>query len=255
MAEAALQIEPVGMRSLRVLARLLDYPTPELQEAAGDMIEILGAERRWSAVLRTELMAWCQRIADTDLLELQATYVAQFDKGRATSLLLFEHVHGESRDRGQAMVDLLAEYEAAGFELDARELPDYLPLFLEYLSTRSEAEIARWLGEIRHILALLAARLEERDAEHARVPLALLALIGAEADVDRYRSKVCEEERDDTPQALDAVWEEEAVRFSAASDQDCALQSAEGRRLAERKRATQGEAVRILEPASSAQKR
>ncbi|GGY01865.1 nitrate reductase molybdenum cofactor assembly chaperone [Litchfieldella qijiaojingensis] len=253
MAEVALQIEPVGMRSLRVLARLLDYPTPELQEAAGDMIEIIDAERRWSAALRTELMAWCQRIAEADLLELQATYVAQFDKGRATSLLLFEHVHGESRDRGQAMVDLLAEYEGAGFELDARELPDYLPLFLEFLSTRSETEIARWLGEIRHILALLAARLEEREAGHALVPLALLALIGAEGDVEAHRPQVKEEAPDNTPEALDAVWEEEAVRFSAASDQDCALQSAEGRRLAERKRATQGEAVRILEPASSAQ--
>lgn len=251
MGNAALQYEPVGMRSLRVLARLLDYPTAELQAAAGDMIEIIDAERRWPAPLRNQLMAWCQCVHDTDLLELQSAYVAQFDKGRATSLLLFEHVHGESRDRGQAMVDLLAEYEAAGFVLDARELPDYLPLFLEYLSTRPEDEIARWLGDIRHILALLAARLEERDAEHARVPLALLALIGAEGDVEAHRPKVREEQPDNTPEALDAVWEEEAVRFSAASDQDCALQSAEGRRLAERKHAVQGEAVRILDPVAA----
>ncbi|WP_043531414.1 nitrate reductase molybdenum cofactor assembly chaperone [Litchfieldella xinjiangensis] len=247
MAEAALNIEPMaGMRSLRVLARLLDYPTAELQDAAGDMIEIIGDERRWSQAMRVTLMAWCQRIHDADLLELQATYVAQFDKGRATSLLLFEHVHGESRDRGQAMVDLMGEYEAAGFELDARELPDYLPLFLEYLSTRNEDEIARWLGDIRHILALLTARLQERDAEHARVPLALLALIGAEADVDAHRPKVKGEAPDHTPEALDAVWEEEAVRFSAASDQDCALQSAEGRRLAERKQSVPSDPVRIM---------
>ncbi|WP_444989429.1 nitrate reductase molybdenum cofactor assembly chaperone [Halomonas mongoliensis] len=250
MADAALKMaEPaVGMRSLRVLARLLDYPTEELQAAAGELIEIIDQERRLPAALRTALMDWCQRIADGDLLELQSEYVARFDKGRATSLLLFEHVHGESRDRGQAMVDLMAEYQAAGFELDARELPDYLPIFLEYLSTREEAEIGRWLGEIRHILGLITARLEERGADHALVPRALLALIGAEAEADAHREEVQGESRDDTPEALDAVWEEEAVRFSAESDQDCALQSAEGRRLAERKQGVQSEAVRILSP-------
>ena len=241
-----------GMRSLRVLARLLDYPTPELQQAGGELIEIIDAEPRLSAPLRARLSDWCRRLAATALLDLQAEYVGLFDKGRSTSLLLFEHVHGESRDRGQAMVDLMAEYNAAGFKLDARELPDYLPLFLEYLSTRNDDEIGRWLGEIRHILALLTARLEERGADHALVPHALLALIGAEADIDTHRPAVAAEVPDHTPQALDAVWEEEAVRFSADSDQDCAMQSAEGRRLAERKHTIPSEAVRIVSPSASA---
>jgi nitrate reductase delta subunit len=234
------------MLSLRVLARLLDYPTAALQQACGELMELIQAENRWCASLRTDLMAWCQRIAEAELLDLQAEYVALFDKGRSVSLLLFEHVHGESRARGQAMVDLMKEYSAAGFELDARELPDYLPLFLEYLSTRPEGEIARWLGEIRHILALLTARLAERDAEHALVTHALLALIGAEAEVDEHRDEVKAEAPDDTPEALDAVWEEEAVRFSAESDQDCALQSAEGRRLAERKNAVPSDPINIM---------
>ncbi|MDX1466579.1 MAG: nitrate reductase molybdenum cofactor assembly chaperone [Halomonas sp.] len=247
MADAAQQLEPiVGMRSLRVLARLLDYPTEALQAAAPEMIEILDAEGRLSAAVRSALMEWCQRILEADIMELQAEYVALFDRGRNTSLLLFEHVHGESRDRGQAMVDLMAEYRAAGFELDAHELPDYLPLFLEYLSTRDEADIGRWLGEIRHILALLTARLEEREADHALVPLALLALIGAEEDVAPHRQTAKEEAPDYTAEALDEVWEEEAVRFTAESDQDCALQSAEGRRLAERKQAVPSDPVKIM---------
>lgn len=248
--QEASSFEPVeGMRSLRVLARLLDYPTHELQEACGELIEILNAESRLGSELKTSLMAWCQRINDEDLLELQAEYVAMFDKGRATSLLLFEHVHGESRERGQAMVDLMAEYSAAGFDLDARELPDHLPVFLEYLSMCDEAEIGRWLGEIRHILALLTARLEERGADHALVPLSLLALIGAEGDVEAHRPQVKLEVPDNTPESLDAVWEEEVVRFSATSDEDCALQSAEGRRLAERKNTVQSQTVRMM-PAS-----
>lgn len=263
MTEAAVQtsslstpsvpsVEPVqGMRSLRVLARLLDYPTQELQDACGELIETLNAERRLGVALKTSLMDWCQRTNEGDLLELQAEYVAMFDKGRATSLLLFEHVHGESRDRGQAMVDLMNEYQAAGFELDARELPDHLPVFLEYLSLCSDAEIGRWLGEIRHILALLTARLEERGADHALVPLSLLAFIGAESDVEEHRPRVKQEAPDNTPEALDAVWEEEAVRFSATSDEDCALQSAEGRRLAERKHTVQSQPVRIMPAPSS----
>jgi nitrate reductase delta subunit len=235
-----------GLRSLRVLARLLDYPTADLQAAADELAAILHGEARLQPRLRQRFADWCQRLASTELLDLQAEYVELFDRGRATSLLLFEHVHGESRDRGQAMVDLLAEYEAAGFQLSARELPDHLPLFLEYLSTRDEEDIGRWLGEISHILALLTARLEERNAEHALVPHALLALIGATELIDQHRPSVAAEEPDHTPQALDKVWEEEMVRFSADSDDDCALQSAEGRRLAERKYQASAQIVTLM---------
>jgi nitrate reductase delta subunit len=236
----------MGLRSLRALARLLDYPTAELQAAAAELAAILQGEARLDGRLRARFGAWCRTLATTELLDLQASYVELFDRGRATSLLLFEHVHGESRARGQAMVDLLAEYQAAGFQLDARELPDYLPLFLEYLSTRSDDEVGRWLGEISHILALLTARLEARDAVHALVPHALLALIGATGQIDQHRPSVAEEQPDHTPQALDAIWEEEVVRFSAESDKDCALQSAEGRRLAERKYEAAPQVITIL---------
>ncbi|MFV0277074.1 MAG: nitrate reductase molybdenum cofactor assembly chaperone [Parahaliea sp.] len=169
--------------SLRALARLLDDPGAELQAAVPELVAVFEAEQRLPLPRRQSLIQWCRRLAAAELLDLQATYVELFDRGRSVSLLLFEHVHGESRDRGQAMVDLLAQYEAAGFALDARELPDYLPLFLEFLSTRDEAAIGDWLGDIRHILALLAGRLEGRNADYALVPLSLLALIGAEGDV------------------------------------------------------------------------
>lgn len=223
------------MRILKVISLLLDYPTEQLREGYLELAKAISGAREISPEQRGALRLLLEELVGGDLMDVQERYSELFDKGRALSLLLFEHVHGESRDRGQAMVDLLAEYEAAGFQLAARELPDHLPLFLEYLSTRDEAEIGRWLGEISHILALLAARLEERNAEHALVPKALLALIGATELIEAHRPVVAAEEPDHTPQALDRVWEEEAVRFSAESDDDCALQSAEGRRLAERK--------------------
>jgi nitrate reductase delta subunit len=143
------------------------------------------------------------------------------------------------------MVDLLAEYETAGYRLDSRELPDYLPLFIEYLSILAPERIAEWLGDIHHILALLSARLRAKDSDYARVPLALLSLIGAEQEVEAHCESVKEEPADNTPAALDAVWEEEAVRFSAESDQDCALQSAEGKRLAQRSQHVQPDTIRL----------
>ncbi len=242
----------ITQRSLRALARLLEYPEITLQQAAPELAAALSAERRWTLSMRDRLGQWCERIAAADLLDLQAEYVALFDRGRATSLLLFEHVHGESRDRGQAMVDLLDHYQQAGFRLQARELPDYLPLFLEFLSTRREAEIGRWLGEIRAILARLAARLESREAPQALAVTALLALIGAESEIQAHRPEVSREAPDHTPQALDAVWEEEAVRFSAESDQDCQLQSAQGRHRTRQRQQAEEQPVRFVPPTAAA---
>ena len=138
------------------------------------------------------------------------------------SLLVFEHIHGESRDRGQAMVDLIDAYRKNGFELDARELPDYLPLLLEYLSHRPQAEAKDWLHHIGHIAGMLAARAAERGLPHA-VLLEILVEAGeGKVNLAVLRQRASEEVRDDTVEAMDRLWEEEAVRFGAdAPSQEC----------------------------------
>lgn len=201
------------MRSLALLARLLDYPTAELKDARREMTSLLSQDKQLPPACRSELIAFVDQLCTTDLLDSQENYVATFDRGRATSLLLFEHVHGESRDRGQAMVDLMNEYEQAGLQLDARELPDYLPLFLEFLSTREAEEIKQWLASITHILALVAERLRHRDSDYAVIFDTLVTLAGEEVDQQTLAVTVAAEERDDTPEAMDKVWEEEMVRF------------------------------------------
>ena len=133
--------------------------------------------------------------------------------GRATSLLLFEHVHAESRDRGQAMVDLLAQYEKAGLVLNCRELPDHLPLYLEYLSILPENEAREGLQNVAPILALLGGRLKQRGVPWYQLFDALLSLGGIPLSSDSVTQQVNNESRDDTRQALDAVWEEEQVKF------------------------------------------
>lgn len=203
------------MIALRIIARLLDYPQQDFIDHQEEVLAALAKAEELDAEQQTVLISLIQKSTSRPLVDRQAEYCALFDRGRATSLLLFEHVHGESRDRGQAMVDLLAQYRADGLELNAKELPDFLPLYLEYLAQGDLARIRRGLQDVAPILALLAARLEERQSDFAPLFSLLLALSGSRANPALLQDRVSQEARDDTPAALDAVWEEEQVAFIA----------------------------------------
>lgn len=203
------------MKTLKVLSALLCYPQPEIQAALGEMAEALDRENRLPERERRALRALLGRLERTDLMEWQEQYVATFDRGRALSLHLFEHIHGQSRDRGQAMVDLLEVYRRHGFELNARELPDYIPLFLEYLAQRPVGEALELLADAMPVLALLGARLAERDSDYHVVFDALAALVGEPADIADIRRQAATEGPDQTVVNMDQIWEEEAVTFLA----------------------------------------
>jgi len=206
----------------KVLSAVLAYPTSEFQAAAQDLVEALHRERLLPAERRAAVAALISDIAEADLLDAQERYVDLFDRTRSLSLHLFEHVHGESRDRGQAMVSLLERYQAAGLDVAARELPDYIPLFLEFLSTLEIAEARETLAECVHLLAVLGERLRRRDSGYAAALEALVALSQVVPDSDALaelrREKI--EDPGDLA-ALDRRWEEAEVRFGpsdAASD-------------------------------------
>ncbi|MGM0571161.1 nitrate reductase molybdenum cofactor assembly chaperone [Marinobacter sp.] len=221
------------MQSLKVMARLLEYPTAELREAQDAMVAAVLEDSRLPRQNKEQLLQVIDHVCDGDLLDVQEAYVGIFDRGRATSLLLFEHVHGESRDRGQAMVDLMEEYRRNGLEIDARELPDYLPLFLEYLATRPWDEIRNWLEDIHHILGLLGERLFQRESRYHLVMDSLLALSGRQVNRQELAQIVASEERDDTPEALDKVWEEEMVKFVDDQGSSCSTGGVVGQRRRE----------------------
>jgi nitrate reductase delta subunit len=221
------------MQLLKVLARVLEYPTEELQASKDALVAAVLEDSRLPRQNKEQLLRGIDLLCNGDLLDVQENYVGTFDKGRATSLLLFEHVHGESRDRGQAMVDLMEEYRRNGLEIDARELPDYLPLFLEYLSTRPWEEIRSWLEDIHHILGLLGERLYQRESFYHVVMDALLELSGRKTDRRELAQLVASEERDDTPEALDKVWEEEMVKFVDDQGSSCGTGGAVGQRRRE----------------------
>lgn len=209
------------MKSLKLLGVLMDYPRAELQ-AHGDELRAVLPLVEVSEARRERLAALLERMLGQDLLAAQETWLGLFDRGRAMSLLLFEHIHGESRDRGQAMVDLVETYRKHGFDIAVKELPDYLPLVLEFLSTRPAEEVHDWLSHFAHILELLAARAQERESDYAVVFECLVEMAQGSVDLSLMRSRVSSEPRDDTPEAMDKVWEEEAVRFGVeAPSADC----------------------------------
>lgn len=202
------------MQILKVVALLLEYPNIDVWQDGASLIPLAEKEA-------PELLAFIRTQLDGKLLDRQAEWGEIFERGRATSLLLFEHVHAESRDRGQAMVDLMTQYERAGLQLDCRELPDYLPLYLEYLSTRDAAEARQGLQDVAPILALLGGRLKQRGAPYSILFDTLLRIAGSTLTSDSVTKQVAGEARDDTPKALDAVWEEEQVKFIEDSGASC----------------------------------
>ncbi|MEX2517618.1 MAG: nitrate reductase molybdenum cofactor assembly chaperone [Gammaproteobacteria bacterium] len=201
------------MKALKAIGLLLHYPEVEVIEHTDELAAVLDATPGFTPDTRQKIIAFMRQRHSRDLLNIQGEYVALFDRGRSLSLHLFEHVHGESRDRGQAMVDLLETYRQQGLDISANELPDYLPIFLEFCSILPESEASNWLQEIEHLLQLLHSRLETRENPYSILFKALLEIGGLDgADAAMYY-RIENEKRDDTPQALDSVWAEEPVIF------------------------------------------
>jgi nitrate reductase delta subunit len=207
--------------SYRALAVLLSYPSEAVRERIPAAAAVLADEARIPPPLRRALARLARDLTEGDLLERQEGYVWLFDRTRSLSLNLYEHVHGESRDRGQAMVALLELYRSKGLELSANELPDHLPVFLEFLSTLPEEEASSLLGEAAHVLSALGERLHRRASPYRAVFGALAALADHPADAEALAAMM--QEPDDNPddlEAMDKLWAETAVTFGP-SDVGC----------------------------------
>ena len=202
--------------TLKAFSALLSYPSRDLQAAAGEIAEALDAE------MLAALDPLLREIATSDLYDLQERFVTLFDRSRTLSLNLFEHVHGESRDRGPAMVDLLETYRAGGFEPIGTELPDHLPILLEFLSMRPLEEARDMLADAAHILEALRQRLVRRESSYAAVFAALGAIAAARPDAEALAGLEAEPDEDPNDlEALDAVWEEAQDTFGPDPSAGC----------------------------------
>ncbi len=209
-------------RTFQVLSALLSYPTADLQAAVPELRECLAQDGLLTGQARRALHPMLDEIAQGDLYDLQERYLLLFDRTRSLSLHLFEHVHGESRDRGQAMIDLKAQYEQAGLVLSASELPDFLPLFLEYLSTLPANDACDMLGQPAHIFAALAERLRKRRSPYEAVFRALVALAAAKPKPEEVAALLTAPDPDGSDlAALDAAWEDAPVSFGPDALSGC----------------------------------
>ncbi len=211
------------MKTYRALSALLTYPTPELQAAVPEIWQILSNEGLLRPGQLAKLEPLLSDLEKGDIYELQERYVLQFDRARTLSLNLFEHIHGESRDRGGAMVDLLETYRAGGFDLVGPELPDHLPVLLEFLSTQTPEQAREILTDAGHILVALSERLARRESIYAPVLAAVISLAQVETSPE---AEALLAEKDDDPEdleALDAVWEEAMVTFGPDPNAGCPI--------------------------------
>jgi nitrate reductase delta subunit len=185
--------------ALRLLAALLAYPDARLRAALPDLADALRHERGLPRTRVAELQALVGQLGRMEPFEAEARYVETFDRGRATSLHLFEHVHGDSRERGPALVDLQQTYERAGLHFVADgELPDHLPVVLEFASTQPGDVAREFLGEMAHILNAVFSALRERESPYASVIAAVLEVAGHKVQPVPVAAE----------QALDEAWAE-----------------------------------------------
>lgn len=200
-------------RALKALAALLEYPSADLQLHIGEVREALAGLPQ---AARAKLEPLLTALAHEDLLDLQCAYSDLFDRSRSLSLHLFEHVHGDNRERGQAMIDLTEQYTRAGFLLDSNDLPDFVPVFLEFAAHLDDKEASELLGQPAHVFAALAERLDKRGSAYAGVFHAVLAVARVRPDKEDVAG-VGEITPEEDPAQIDQEWEEAPVTFMASA--------------------------------------
>lgn len=209
------------MKTFKILGLLLTYPDGSLYQASEELTALLRAEAILpeKSVKRIETFLRSQK--SKDLLDVQEDYVDTFDRGRAHCLHLFEHIHGESRDRGQAMVDLIESYASKEMYIHHNELPDYLPLFMEYLSRCAFEEASELLGEAIDVIAMIGVKLKKRGSPYATIFEAIEALSAVKPDKTTiYQAVEAAPADPQTLEELDEQWKE-AEAFSGDPVADC----------------------------------
>lgn len=203
--------------ALKALSALLGYPSAELQEHLAEVREALADLPAGS---RARLAPLLDAIGKEDLLDLQCDYSELFDRSRSLSLHLFEHVHGDNRDRGQAMIDLGQQYADAGFLLEGNDLPDFVPVFLEFAACLPPDEARETLAQPAHVFAALAERLDKRESPYAGVLHAIVAFAGAAPGREEIAEIDANTPQEEDPASIDEEWEEAPVTFLASAAHD-----------------------------------
>ncbi len=211
------------IKTYKILSLLLSYPNDELQTFLFEVERELREEALLQADRIDEISEFCKKFNQLDLTDWQGEYVQLFDYSRSISLHIFEHIKGDSRDRGQAMVNLIEFYKEKGMHLTARELPDYIPAFLEFLSTLSITKAAELLGETVNIMDKINVALNDGNNPYSYIFKAIISLSAKQPDKAITQAMI----KNEKPLDLDAEYEEEPVTFGGAVP-SCSSQGTSG---------------------------
>ncbi len=210
------------MKTFKLLGLLLTYPEGTVYSASEDLLKMLREEALLPEKSIKKVAKFLTAQKAQDLMAAQEDYVETFDRGRAHCLHLFEHIHGESRDRGQAMVDLIETYKEKDLHIDNSELPDYLPLFMEYLSRCKIEEASGLLGEAVDVVAMIGVKLKKCKSPYADVFTAIVSLSSIKVDEVKIKEALKKAPKDpETLEELDEEWKE-AEAFSGDPLRDVA---------------------------------
>ncbi len=212
------------MKTFKVIGLLLSYPTEEWLAHKDELVACLEAEGLMDNKTLRKIEAWLVTLSQEDLLDVQSIYADTFDRGQGQCLNLFEHVYGESRYRGQAMADLVSVYHDVGLDATGKELPDYLPLYLEYLSFVSLEQAQKGLFDCAEILAIVGGRLKNKNSPYAMLFDFLVQLADKKLNISEIEEAVNRDLKEDTLEEIDKAWEE-AEAF-AKPDEPCASMTA-----------------------------
>ncbi len=197
------------IKTYKVLSLLLSYPSDELQQFLPEVEKELREESLLHEDKISGLVAFCKRFGLMELTNWQEEYVQLFDYSRSVSLHIFEHIKGDSRDRGQAMVNLMEFYKESGMHLTAKELPDYIPAFLEFLSTLDTIKSAELLAETVHIMDRIYEALSKSENQYSAIFQSIISLSARQPDKAITKEMI----KNEKPLDLDAEYEEEPVTF------------------------------------------
>lgn len=170
------------IKTYKILSLFISYPDKDLQDFLYEGIGELRKEGLLGEDIIENLDEFATHFTKEDIIDWQAHYVNLFDTSRKTSLYIFEHLKGDSKDRGSAMTDLMDFYKENGLVLSERELPDYLPVFLEFLSELDREKASELLSQPVNVIGRICSALKENGNIYRHVLEAVLSLSAVSPD-------------------------------------------------------------------------
>ena len=198
----------------KILSMLMLYPDVNLKNFCKDLLFVVNNEKNLLENVRSDVIFFINYLINEDLLFLQQSYVDVFDRQKMYSLYLFEHIHGDSKDRGQAMVDLQNMYLSYGYKIKIYELPDYLPVFLEYLYLIPDKESLYLLGEVINIITVIGTRLKKIDNLYYKLFFVLEELSNVKSDANIVKLGLSYKESVNLQDEFEKEWTESMFHYN-----------------------------------------